>query len=254
MVGIIVGLIVALVVIVIVVNAIQQHKEKQEAEKRAKIAKFKAVIDESEELLVNLTNLPPSPKLTEILTRRCLNAAKEMAALAADSRFKQRISEFQTRLNAAEELAVNPPNDDQFMLPDNEQQLVAILQTIKKLRATLKSEQAKAAIDAQTFLVEDQRLSAIQLRITIESLTKRGDIAFSKEMVGSARQYYEKALQSINDYPHSSPYIEEKKGQLQDKLNEISVMLKSANAEDREKRAKAEEDDLDVLFQPKKKW
>ena len=47
MISIIVGLVVALIIFVVVISAIQQHKEKQEAEKRVKVAKQKAIIDES---------------------------------------------------------------------------------------------------------------------------------------------------------------------------------------------------------------
>ena len=78
MIAIIVGLIIALIVIVVVVTSIQQHKEKLEAEKRVKVAKQKAIIDESEELIFNLANLPSNPNIVKILNHRSLNAAKNM--------------------------------------------------------------------------------------------------------------------------------------------------------------------------------
>ena len=56
MIAIIVGLIVALIIIVVVVSAIQQHKEKMEAEKRAQVAKQKAIIDETEELVMAMAH------------------------------------------------------------------------------------------------------------------------------------------------------------------------------------------------------
>ena len=43
------SLIISLIVIVVVVTSIQQHKEKLEAERRVKVAKQKAIIDESED-------------------------------------------------------------------------------------------------------------------------------------------------------------------------------------------------------------
>ena len=64
--GIIIALIIALIIIVVVVNAIQQHKEKLEHEKRAKAAKQKAIIDETEELILSLANLPSNPSLIKI--------------------------------------------------------------------------------------------------------------------------------------------------------------------------------------------
>lgn len=255
MIAIIVGLIIALIIFVVVVSAIQQHKEKQESEKRVKLAKQKAIIDESEELILNLSNLPSSPNLVKILNRRSLNAAKAMQELMPDVKgIKNRVKELSSRLEAATDLAANQTGDDTFMLPDNEQQILTILQCIKKLRATLKSEQARGNLDAQSFTQEDQRLDAMQLKINIESLVKRGSQAQSKEMLGSARQYLEKALQTLASHPLKTEYVSTKQEEISEQLTEITDALKSTNAQDAAKKAKSEEDELDLLFQPKKKW
>ncbi|PCI63609.1 MAG: hypothetical protein COB35_00795 [Gammaproteobacteria bacterium] len=255
MIGIIVALIIALVVIVVVINAIQQHREKQEAEKRAQAGKQKAVINETEELILSMGNLPPNPPIIEILNRRSLNAAKKMMQILPNVGIRNRINDLESRLKASEDLAqTNPFKEEKFILPDNEQHLVAILQTIKKLRAVLKSEQAKGTLDAQSFMREDLRFDTMQLQISIESLIKRGNQAFEKEMIGSARQYFEKALVTIKAHAHKSEYTQAKETEIIDRLEEITSALKNTNAEDREKKAKSEEDDLDMLFQPKKKW
>ncbi len=255
MVAIIIGLIVALIIFVVVIGAVQQHKEKQEAEKRTKVAKQKAIIDESEELILNLGNLPSSPILVKILNKRALNAAKAMEALMPDVKgIKSRIQELNARLEAAEDLAANQSSDEAFMMPDNEQQILTILQCIKKIRVTLKSEQSKGILDAQTFTQEDHRLDAMQLKINIESLIKRGNQAQSKEMLGSARQYFEKALQTLATHPIKTEYVAIKQSEITDQLAGITDSLKSTNAQDAAKKAKSEENELDVLFQPKKKW
>ncbi|WP_281561257.1 hypothetical protein [Thalassomonas sp. RHCl1] len=255
MIAIIIGLIIALVIIVVVVNGIQQHKEKVEAEKRVRISKQKAIIDETEELILNVTNLPPNPGINNILNRRMLNAAKEMLRLSPESKnVGRRIQEIEARISASEDLATAQTGEEAFILPDNEQQLIAILQCIKKLRAVLKSEQSKGALDAQTFTREDQRLNTMQLKINIESLLKRGDSAYTKEMVGSARQYYEKALQTLSDHPVKNDYVITKQEEIAQKLDNIAAELRNSNAQAREKKAKEDEDELDMLFQPKKKW
>ena len=255
MIAIIIGLIIALIIFVVVVSAIQQHKEKQQAEKRVKVAKQKAIIDESEELILNLSNLPSSPNLVKILNRRSLNAAKAMHDLMPDTKgIKSRVQELTSRLEAAEDLATNNAGDDNFSLPDNDQQILTILQCIKKLRATIKSEQSKGILDAQTFTKEDQRLDAMQLKINIESLVKRGSQAENKEMLGSARQYLEKALQTLANHPLKTEYVKTKQSEISQQLNNITESLKSTNAQDAAKKAKNEEDELDILFQPKKKW
>ncbi|WP_440873941.1 hypothetical protein [Thalassotalea sp. PLHSN55] len=254
MVGIIVGLIVVLIIIIVVVNAIQQHKEKLEQEKRAKVAKLKAVIDETEELIINLTHLPNNPVVAEILNRRAYNAAKSIKELMPEAKgIANRVRDLEARLEASKD-AEPAKSDEAFVLPDNEQQLVGILQCIKKLRATIKSEQSKGAVSAQVFTQEDQRFEAMQLKISIESLVKRGNQAYSKEMLGSARQYFEKALQTLSEHSVQTDYTKTKRAEIEQKLEEITGALKSTNAADRAKKAKDEEDDLDLLFQPKKKW
>ncbi|REL36110.1 hypothetical protein [Thalassotalea euphylliae] len=256
MIAIIVGLIIALIIIVVVVSAIQQHKEKMEAEKRAQVAKHKAIIDETEELIMAMALLPENPTVVEVLSRRSLNAAKAIEQIMPEMKgVKGRIQEFENRLKASADMAAsNSGKEQQFTLPDNEQQLVQILQCIKKLRATLKSEQNKGALDAQVFMQQDLRLDSMQIKINIESLLKRGNAAYSKEMLGSARQYYEKALSSIDNTANQNEYTQSKKAEIQEKLQDITNELKNTNARDAEKKAKSEEDDLDLLFQPKKKW
>lgn len=255
MIIIIIGLIVLLVIGVVVVNAMQQHKAKQEQERRAQSAKYKAIIDESEELIVNLNNLPPSPVLIEILNRRSLNAAKAMRQLTpASKHVKQKVQELEAALESSKNASSNQSADETFILPDNEQQLVSILQTIKKLRAMLKSEQSKGALDAQSYGQQDLRLDAMQLKIGVESIISRGQKAYSKEMLGSARQYFEKALQTLMSHPHQSEYTRIKRSEIESQLEDITDALKTTNAKDAAKKAKDEENDLDMLFQPKKKW
>lgn len=256
MIAIIVGLIIALIIIVVVVTSIQQHKEKLEAEKRVKVAKQKAIIDESEALIFNLANLPNNPNIVKILNRRSLNAAKTMQELMPEVKgIKKRVQELKYRLKASEDLADNQAGvDESFILPDNEQQLVSILQCIKKLRVLLKSEQSKGALDAQTFTAEDKKLASMQLKINIESLVKRGTQAFNKEMLGSARQYFEKALQSLANSTVKNDYVAAKHAEISQQLEDISDALKNTNAKDAAKKAKSEENELDLLFQPKKKW
>ena len=253
---IIIGLIVVLIIVVVVVNAIQQHKEKIEQEKRARVAKQKAIIDETEELILNLALLPDNPVVVTILNARSLNAAKQIQEIMPEMKnISSRTQELESRLKVSQDaLKSHTPREENFMLPDNEQQLVQILQCIKKLRVVLKSEQAKGALDSQIFVKQDAILDTMQLKINIESLLKRGNAASSKEMLGSARQYFEKALQTISNHATTNEYTVSKKEEIEDRLEQITNELKSTNAKDRAQKAKSEEDELDMLFQPKKKW
>jgi hypothetical protein len=256
MIGIIIGLIIVLILGVVSVNAFQQHKEKLEQDKKALAAKQKAIIDETEILIMNLIALPQNPVMYSILNSRSLNAAKEIQNVMPDYKgIKKRINEFTERLNSSKKLQVSAEKtDESFNLPNEEKELVVILQCIKKLRAVIRSEQSKGALDPQVFTVENTLLEAMQLKINVESIFRRGNQAYGNDMLGSARQYYEKAIQTLNDNTPPTEYSKSKLVEVEAKLAEITDALQNSNARDAAQRAKDDENDLDKMFETKKKW
>ncbi|WP_404339406.1 hypothetical protein [Pseudoalteromonas mariniglutinosa] len=250
-VSIIIMLIVALIVIALWVSAVQQHKEKQEAERRKELTKQKKIIEEAEDILVNNTNIPMSEHILRVIQQRVYEALTAMVQLSSTSK------ELKNRLKDAKQRLENPVevgNSDALVLPDNDKQLIALIQSIKKLRTVLRSEHSKGKVDSQLFATEDKRLEKLQLKINVESQIKRGISARSANMVGSARQYFEKALATLSAVAYSDDYIAAKKNEVEDYLEAISTELKASNATARKKKAEQEQDELDVLFAPKKKW
>jgi hypothetical protein len=73
-------------------------------------------------------------------------------------------------------------------------------------------------------------------------------------MLGSARQYFEKAKIALENQNTQDDYSSTKLAQLNEWLNEIQSNLKNVNAQDRAKKQEEERDELDELFAPKKKW
>ncbi|MGY0581510.1 MAG: hypothetical protein ACW7DV_05465, partial [Paraglaciecola chathamensis] len=65
----------------IIVNAVQQHRNKVESEKRIEVAKQKNVIDETEEILLATEHIKVSQQLKYILQQRILNALKIIAQI-----------------------------------------------------------------------------------------------------------------------------------------------------------------------------
>ena len=249
---IIITLIVALIVIGVWVNAVQQHKEKQNAERRQELTKQKKIIEETEEVLMNSANIPMSKALFSVLYRRIYTALAVMAELSPNSK------EIRNRLTEAKERIENSSSQDssaeRIALPDNEKQVIALLQGVKKLRSIVRSEHSKGKIDTQVFLNEDKRLEKMQLQVNIDSQLKRGKAARSANMLGSARQYFEKALAVINSLNFTDEYVASRKQEIEDMLEEIMSELKATNASDAKKKLDNEKDDLDELFAPKKKW
>ena len=114
---IIITLIVALIVIGVWVNAIQQHKEKQNAERRLELTKQKKIIEETEEVLMNSANIPMSRALYSVLYRRIYAALVVMAELSPTSK------EIENRLIEAKNRIENSSSQDtsaeRVALPDN---------------------------------------------------------------------------------------------------------------------------------------
>ena len=73
-------------------------------------------------------------------------------------------------------------------------------------------------------------------------------------MLGSSRQYYEKALTALSATPHQDDYVLTRKSEVIQALEDIATQLKEGNVRDREKKEEKENKDLDELFAPKRKW
>lgn len=250
---IIISLIVALVIIAVVVNVVQQHKERIASLKRAEFTKLRHLLDDTEDMLANTANVPFTPAIMTMLLKRMAFALSAMVELDPGAReLKQRLQETQNRLNAP----LNPDISatENLTLPDNDQQLIGLIRGIKKLRTTLRSEHARGNIDTASVIAEDKRLETLQLRINVESQIKRGKQARSNNMLGSARQYFEKALTSLNGSSHQDEYVVSRKAEVVQTLEDIATELKAGNLRDREKKEEKENKDIDELFAPKRKW
>lgn len=249
----IITLVVALVVIAIIVNAIQQHKERLAALKRAEFSKLRTILEDTEELIVNSANVPMSAAISQMLLKRIAVSLKAMVELEPGARdIKQRLQETEKRLTDSN--ADNTALVETVNLPDNDQQLIGMIKGIKKLRTVLRAEHARGNVDTQMVIQEDKRLEVLQLRINVESQIKRGNQARSNNMLGSARQYFEKALTALSSTPHQDDYATTRKSEVMQALQDISTQLKEGNVRDRERREEKENKDLDELFAPKRKW
>jgi hypothetical protein len=252
--SIIIVLIVALVLIGIIVNAIQTHKNKVEADRRAEISKQKNIIDNTENALLAAEQLPISQRLIFIMQRRILIAMKSAQQLG-DS-----VSGSKSRIKTVEDLLksmdVNkpPPSDDSFKLPPNDKQVIQFIRGIKTLRTLLRSEFKKGRIESRVFLNENKLLERMQLRANVDTLIKRGETALKNNQLGSARQCLEKAISALGAQTDPDEYIVAKKAQLEDQLTNIETNLKTANSQDVAKKEESERNELDELFAEKKKW
>jgi hypothetical protein len=251
---IIIVLIVALVLVGVIVNAIQQHKNKVETERRAELSRLKSVIDNTEAALMGAEQLPISQRLIFIMQRRILAAmkvAKHMGDNTTGS--NERIQTTEDGLKAID-VGKAPPSEENFQLPQGDKQVIQFIRAIKTLRALLRSEFKKNRIESRVFLAEDKLLERLQLRANVDTLIRRGDTAVKNNQLGSARQCLEKAIGALSAQPNPDEYITVRKAQLEEQLRNIESNLKNANSRDVAKKEELEKNDLDELFAEKKKW
>jgi hypothetical protein len=251
---IIIVLIVALVLIAVIVNAIQQHKNKVEGERRAELSKQKGIIDNTEGALATAEQIPISQRLVFIMQRRILaaiKAAKQMGDSTTGS--NDRIKSAEEALKAID-VSKAPPSEDSFQLPQGDKQVIQFIRGIKTLRSFLRSEFKKNRIESRVFLAEDKLLERLQLRANVDTLIRRGDTAIKNNQLGSARQCLEKAIGALSAQPNQDEFITVRKAQLKEQLLNIESNLKNVNSRDVAKKEKSERNDLDELFAEKKKW
>lgn len=250
---IIVVLVGVLFVAAIVLNAVQQHRAKADAEKRAEIAKFKAIVDETENAISACSQFPIQQKLVVILEKRILFALESIFSLAPTTpEIKQRIKDKETMVNTMDTNSSELLGE--FGLPDNDKQIIQYIQGVKKLRILLRSEHSKGKVEPKVFVEIDKHLERLQLRVNVETLGRRASSALSAKMLGSARQYLEKAIKAMENQSKLDEILAKRLMQFKQQLAEIQDELKNANAEDRERKKEEERDELDELFAPKKKW
>lgn len=247
---IIIGLIVLLAVLAIMIGAVQQHRQKQEIARRQKIAKYRAALEQVEDLINLASYFPIGRSMLAVLNSRARELLQSMNQVVPTDNYKQRINDYDQQLQQMDR------NDttlitESFELPHNDKQIIVMINALKRLRSALRSEHARGKVDGKVYTTEDARLQKLQLKITVETLIRRGSNAYQGHMLGSARQYYEKALNTLEEQNYSDDYIAHRTATVSESLEQITNELRDANSRD---AADRKQDELEELFQPKKKW
>lgn len=249
---IIVVLVVVLLLLVIGINMIQGHKDKLESERRAEMTLQRAIIDETEELLSYATKLPMSKLMLVALHRRNNDALRTLRSVIKDKECQRRLDDGESQL-ANIEKSYQEPSESQFSFPDSDKLTLQYVQALKKLRLVLRSEHTRGRVDPAAYVSEEKRLDRLQLKISVENTIKRALAAKALRQFGTAREMVEKADRILANVAQPDDYT---LGRIND-VARISAEIQHEmhSATDVEAKRQAESvDDLDMLFQPKKKW
>ncbi|TKB48270.1 hypothetical protein FCL40_13040 [Ferrimonas sediminicola] len=247
--AVVVMVVIALLVI-IAINLVYQHHEAKEAQRRKELARQRAIIEETEEILSQAATIPMSNALLQTLNTRILDSLNQSKQLAGGgSEYDARISHTQSQLAVLEAGQLGQESIDLFQLPSNEKQTLVLIQTLKKLKPVLRNEHNKGRMAAEVFTEEELKIDKLQLRIHIEVLLNRARNLVNARQFGSAKMLLSKITLALNNQVLASP---DYRARMQTKTNELLQTIEGSK-EDLSKKNRPK-DDLDELFQPKKKW
>lgn len=243
----------ALLFLVIAYNVVQQYKQKAQADKRHAVARHKTVVDETEEVLLNVNLVPFSKNMVLLLQHRILDSYRAISQVMPNAQVKQRIADVQNQIKNVQE-NYSAQDEGHFKTPESDRQAVQMLQLVKKMRALLRVEHNKGKIDPQGFAQEDRRLELMQLKVNVANLVKRAMDARIQGQVGTCRQLYTKGLSAIASIADKDSYLLAREEDMRMGLAELEELQQQSSAQDLQTIKDKDADDLDVLFQPKKKW
>ncbi len=242
----------ALLFLTIAYNIFQQHKQKQEIDRRAIVARQKIIIEEAEDILLNVNRMPYSKTLILLLQTRILDALRTLQQATPNvGAIAQRIQDVENQLKYVRENYKGDENS--FRLPDSDRQAIQMLQTAKKLRAIVRLEHNKGKIDPQSFAAEDRRLELMMLKVNIANLLQKAMEARLQNQIGTAKQLLTKDINALSVIRDKDAYLLASEEEMRATLRDINEQQEKVSQREREE-LQEKQDDLDVLFQPKRKW
>ena len=188
----------------IVYNLYSNYKNEKERERKRKIARYKEVITDTDELLLNANHLPYTKTLVLVLQNRILTALNGILECNPSlNSIRTRTADINKQIEYVQK-NYTTGEDNPFVNPSNDRQALQMLKSIKKLRRVLRIEHNRGKVKAVS--QPDAWLQGKQ-----------------------------EEIQSINE--------------------SVNHEIAELNKQDMEQSIKKEEqNELDQLFQPKKKW
>ena len=212
----------ALLFLVIIYNMVQQYWNKQEAEKRTLLLKHKNIINETDELLLNASQLPFSKAIVLTLYQRILYSLQIMAQQdPTNLQIKTRRTNIEQQISQVKENYQMEAAS--LKAPDSDQQAIQMLQIVKRLRTVLRIEHNRGKVGNQIFVIEDRRLELIRLKINLINLAKRAGAALANRDNNMARQMLKKGLTVLDQISDKDDQLKSIEASMQQRLSELTT-------------------------------
>jgi hypothetical protein len=229
-------------------------KQEQEIERRKKIARYKNIINDMDELLLNASHIPYSKNLVLMLQNRILFALNNILECNPSlTSIRTRITDINNQIEYVN-ANYKSGEDNPFIPPKDDRQAISMLKIISKLRKVARSEHNRGKIDPKAFITEDRRLEILSIKINISSLMNHCRNAMTARQWGTAKQLINKAHSIIKTVTEKDPWLESRDKEFSDMDQTISKELTAMNQKEMKDIKEKEHDELDELFMPKKKW
>lgn len=205
-------------------------------------------------MLLNVNLVPFSKNMVLLLQHRILDAYRAIAqVMPGNAQIRQRVLDVQTQIKNVRE-NYSSHDEGHFKTPESDRQAIQMLQLVKKMRAVLRVEHNKGKIDPQGFAQEDRRLELMQLKINIANLLKRAMDAQIQGQYGTCRQLFTKGLAAVSNVGDKDAYLLAREEDMRLGLQSLDDHLAQQSESELQNIKDKETDELDILFQPKKKW
>ncbi len=240
--------------LLIMYNMYVDYVSRRESDLRMMVNQARNIISETEELLLNQSQIPFSKVLVLVLRHRILNALKKLKSDPHAKHIDEKIIEQQRLIS---EITRDYKEDLAFRPPENDAIAVSQLREIRRLRKIIYTEmRAGNPVDPVSCQKEDRRLQLLVLKVNISNLIQRTLDLKRMHQVGSCRQLVSKGLEVIKKSPIKDNWLDEKALTLTQILNDIDKEVKENNRREAEQNGMNEENkkELDELFGDKKKW
>lgn len=237
----------ALIVMVIGYSAITQNQIRIDRAKKIESRKLSFIVNEIDQLLLNTSIIPFSKTLLICLQNRKLAALHGLLKINKKNHtVKQQIENCANQIEKIKQ-SNNDTEQRNLIAPHHsDEQDKNTLKLIKRLREIIKIEHKYGRISTSEFSQENQRLIQAQIIININNLYEHTKIFIENNQLQNAKQLLKKGISIISK--HNFEYAKKMTEKMISDLDEINK--KQNNDIEKAK----EKDEIDELFQPKRKW
>ncbi len=242
------------VLLIIAYMIYNDYQIQQEIDKKLLVSKQKEIINETDDILLNVTQIPFSSQLVTILQKRVLYALEQVLAVNQNAMaVKQRVTDIKEQIKAN---ISTPSAEPSFAPPKDTDMALRMLKVLRRIRKILRIEFNRGRVSQQELVREDKRLANMIFKIQFSNLVRTIDEAEMTKQYGTMEELVNSGLRSLRELGSDDPWFENLEEHLREKKDFLAQQINMRHKKEiEEEKAKEKEgDDIDQIFGLKKKW